>query len=355
VFVGVAATTAQVASSARAATAGAGAVLGVSFIMRAVGDLGTGWMTWLSPLGWAQSIRAFADERWWVLVPIGFTALALIGSGVVLSSRRDLGAGLLRQRPGPEEGSTRLATPLAMAVRQQRTSLISWTSGVAFIGFFFGIVADQADELLENEAIAEIYARAGVGTPTEAFFATGVLMVALIASGFTISTVLRLRTEETAGRAAATMATPVSRYRWMSSYLIVSMLGTVVVMVVSGLAMGIGYGLQLGDTELLLPVLGAALAIVPALLVLSAFAVALIGLRPGLASLAWLGLVVSATVGLLAETLDLPQWSRNVSPFEHVPALPAASLQVLPLVVLSLVALGLVAFGMATMHRRDVE
>jgi len=354
VFIGVAATTAQVASSARAATAGAGGVLGVSFILRAVGDLGTGWMTWLSPLGWAQSIRAFADERWWVLAPIGFAAVVLVGAGVALSSKRDLGAGLLRQRPGPEEASPGLATPLAMAARQQRTSLISWTLGIAFIGFFFGIVADEADQLLENETIAEFYSQAGTGTPTEAFLATTVLMVALIASGFTVSTVLRLRAEESAGRAAAVMATPVSRYRWASSYLIVSVVGTVVVMAVSGLAIGVGYGLQLGDTDQLLPVLGAALAIVPALLVLAAFAVALIGLRPSLASLAWLGVVVSATVGLLAETLDLPQWSRNLSPFEHVPALPAASLEVFPLVMLLLVAAGITAVGLVAMRRRDV-
>jgi len=354
VFIGVAATTAQVASSARAATAAAGGVLGASFILRAVGDLGTGWMTWLSPLGWAQSVRAFADERWWVLVPIGLTAFGLVGSGVVLSSRLDLGAGLLRQRPGPAEGSAGLATPLAMATRLQRTSLISWTCGVGLIGFFFGIVADQADALLENEAIAELYDQAGAGTPTEAFLATTVLIVALIASGFTVSAVLRLRTEESAGRAAAVMATPVSRYRWVSSYLIVSVIGTVVVMAVSGLAIAIGYGLQLGDTDLLLPVLGAALAIVPALLVLAALAVALIGLHPRLASLAWLGVVVSCTVGLLAETLDLPQWFRNLSPFEHVPALPAASLDIVPLLVLLLVALVVTLGGMVAMHRRDV-
>jgi ABC-2 type transport system permease protein len=67
VFVGIAAVTAQVASSARAANAGAGAVLGIFFVLRGVGDIGNGWMSWLSPLGIAQAIRAYADERWWVL------------------------------------------------------------------------------------------------------------------------------------------------------------------------------------------------------------------------------------------------------------------------------------------------
>jgi ABC-2 type transport system permease protein len=353
-FIGVAATSAQIASSARAATAAAGGALGLSFVLRAVGDLGTGWITWLSPLGWAQSVRAFAGERWWVLVPTGLATAWLVATGFVLSARRDLGAGFVRQRPGPAAASPRLATPLALAMRLQRTSLVSWTLGVASIGFFFGIVADQADRLLENDAIAEIYGQAGMGTPTEAFLATTVLIVALLTSGFTVSAVLRLRTEESAGRAGAVMATPVSRWRWAASHLVVSVVGTVVVMVAAGLAIGFGSAVQLGDTSEILPVVGASLAIVPALIVLAATTVALLGLHPRLAPLAWLGVVVSSTVGLLSETLNLPMWVRNVSPFEHTPAMPAASFEIVPLVVLLLVSIGIVAGGMTALNRRDI-
>ena len=70
VFIGVAAVTAQVAASARASLAMAGGVLGLSFLIRAVADMGNDWLTWLSPIGVAQGIPPFADERWWVLVPL---------------------------------------------------------------------------------------------------------------------------------------------------------------------------------------------------------------------------------------------------------------------------------------------
>ncbi len=355
VFIGVAATTAQVASSARAATASAGAAVGVSFLLRAFGDLGTGWLTWLSPLGWAQSIRAFAAERWWVLAPMVFAAMGLIAGGVILSARRDLGAGLFAQRPGPAHASDGLATPLAMAVRLQRNALIAWSLGVGFIGFFFGVVSDLADQFLENEAIAEIYNQAGVGTPTEAFLSTTLLIVALIASGYTVSTVLRLRTEESAGRAGMVIATPVSRRRWAGSYLAVSVLGTAIIMVFTGLAIGVGSTIALGDTELVLPMLGAAATIVPALLVLAGFAIALFGLSPRLAAFAWLGVAVSVTVGLLAETLNLPQWLRNLSPFDHTPNLPAAPFEIVPVIVLLGLAAGLIAVGMTAIGRRNIS
>ena len=354
VFVGVAAVAAQIASSARMANAAGGVALGLFFMMRAVGDLGTGWVTWLSPLGWAQSVRAFDDERWWVLVPLSLGAVAFTTAGVVLSARRDLGAGFFKQRPGPVEGNPRLATPLALAARLQRTSLIAWTIGLAILGFFFGLVADQAEKMLESEAIAEFFAQFGVGTPTEIFLATTVLMIALTSSGYTVSTVLRLRTEEFAVRAEPVLATPVSRRRWMMSYLTVSAVGTVVVMLVSGLATGLGTAAQLGGGGQIFPVLGAVLAMVPALLVLAAVTVALIGWRPNWAPLAWAVVAISAVCGLLAETLHLPQWIRDISPFEHVPALPAESFDLIPLVSLMLVAAGLTLIGMVGMDRRDI-
>lgn len=354
VFIGVSAISAQVASSSRAANAGAGVTLGLFFLLRAVGDLGTGWAAWLSPLGWAQSIRAFADERWWVLIPLMLCAAGFLAAGVALSARRDLGAGFFKQRPGPPEASPRLTTPLALALRLQRTTLISWTIGLAMLGFFYGIVADQAEQMLENEAIADFFAQVGVGTPTELFLATTVLMTGLLASGYTVSTVLRLRTEEIAVRAEPVLAAPVSRRTWVMSYLVVAAAGTVVVMVASGLAIALGTTAQLGDGSQILPMLGAVLAMVPALLVLAAVTVVLIGWRPKWALLAWAAVAVSVVTGLLAETLKLPQWARNLSPFEHVPAMPAASFELLPVAMLVLVAVGLTFVGLVAMNRRDI-
>ena len=75
-FTGVAAVTSQLASTTRGATGLAGAGLGVSFMLAALGNmLGTvdsaalrvtsAWPAWLSPIGWGQQMRPFADNMWW--------------------------------------------------------------------------------------------------------------------------------------------------------------------------------------------------------------------------------------------------------------------------------------------------
>ena len=58
VFGAVAAVTAQVVESARAASGLAIGVLGAAFALRAIGDAGPHALAWFSPLGWAQAMRA---------------------------------------------------------------------------------------------------------------------------------------------------------------------------------------------------------------------------------------------------------------------------------------------------------
>lgn len=70
-FAGLAAIAAQLTESARLAKGLTGALIGAAFVLRAAGDAGSAGgssaLTWVSPLGWLEHVRAFAAERWWVL------------------------------------------------------------------------------------------------------------------------------------------------------------------------------------------------------------------------------------------------------------------------------------------------
>ena len=99
---------AQVTTGGRAANGLGFMVIAVAYVARAIGDLaeaGPGWLSWLSPIGWNQQIRAFAGDRWSVLIlPLAATAL-LVPVAFALRRRRDLGSGLLQDRPGPAAGA----------------------------------------------------------------------------------------------------------------------------------------------------------------------------------------------------------------------------------------------------------
>ena len=354
-FAAIALVTAQVAATSRAATGMALAVLGVSFVVRAVGDVSAPWLSWLSPIHWGQAIRAYAGERWLVLVvPVVFAA-AMLRAATRLNDHRDFGAGMLTQRVGRAEATPRLSTVLALAVRLHRGSVIGWGVGIVSLGCFYGIVADQAEKMLEdNPDMADFLAGMGGGSITDAFLATGLLVTGLLAAGFVVSAVLRMRTEESVGRADPLLATPVSRATWAASHLGVAMGALAVLMAAGGFAEGVGAAIVLRDPSQIGRMTAAGLAMAPAPMVLGAVAFLLCTAAPRWALLSWAAMVLSAAMGLLAEALDLPMWARDLSPFQHIPAMPAADFALLPVVLLVAVAVALAVAGFAALRHRDL-
>ncbi|TFH19458.1 MAG: hypothetical protein E4H05_04570 [Acidimicrobiales bacterium] len=356
VFAGVAAVAAQIASGARAALGLGGVVLGLSFVLRAVGDVGNGVLSWFSPIGWAQSMRAFADERWWVLVLPLLTTVALTALSVALQGRRDFGAGLIAPRPGAAAAGPRLSSPLGLAVRLQRASVLGWAVGLGLIAFFYGIVADEAESILEeNPEMEDFFAQLGKGSVTDAFLSLSVLVMALMATGFTISSVLRLRSEEAAGRTDVLVAGPVPRRALALSHLVVALFGTVLIMLISGMAIGVGFAIVIGDAGQVVRVAVAGLVMVPAMWVFAGLALALYGLDPTWSPVVWALFVWALVAGMLASVLNLPAWVLDLSPFQHVPGLPADSMSWGPVVALVVVAGALMAVGLWALDRRDMS
>jgi len=92
----------------------------------------------------------------------------------------------------------------------------------------------------------------------------------------------------------------------------------------------------------------------PAILLTAALAVLLFGVLPRAAAAAWAVVAFAFIVGWLGGLLDLPQWGEDLSPFTHVPGVPAESVTATPLLVLSLLTVLGVALGWAGFRRRDI-
>ncbi|GLW63701.1 exporter of polyketide antibiotics [Actinomadura rubrobrunea] len=355
VFAGVATVAAQLTENTRLVFGGSGTVLGAAFLLRAAGDIGDGTLSWFSPIGWSQKTRPFAGDRWWpLLVPAAFT-LALAVVGAVLSTRRDVDAGFIRPRPGPRTGTAALGRPLGLALRLQRGSLIGWSVGLFAAGAAIGWIADDVKDLVgDNEAIRKTIAQFGGADLTDSYLSTQMLFGALVAAGFALQAALRLRGEETALRVEPLLATAVSRGRWVFSHLVVALSGSVIVLAAGGLGCGLVYGLVIKDAGQIPRMLGAALVYTPALWLFVGLAALLFGLFPRGVAVAWGALAACFVIGLLGEVLELPDWVKDFSPFEHTPRLPGADLTALPLTVLTALAIAAAGTGLLTFQRRDM-
>jgi ABC-2 type transport system permease protein len=357
----LAAVAAQVTETSRAASGLALAALGLAFVVRAAGDAGSpSWLSWLSPLGWAARVRPFAGERWWVLAPPFVTAVTLAGVAFGLSARRDLAAGLLPTRPGPPNGA--LAGPFGLARRLQRGTLWGWTAAFVVAGSAFGGIARGVGELLgSSPQVVRLLRLLGGGDGlADVFLAAEFGILGLLASAYAIAATLRLRSEETDGRAEVVLATSVGRTRWAASHLLVAVAGPAVLLTGAGLTAGLVYGMAIGDVTGQVPrLVGGTLEQLPAIWVLVGIALALFGVAPRLAGGAWAALVAFLLVGQFGQLLQLPQWALDLSPFTHLPrALPRTlgrPVDLAPLLWLTAIAAALMIIGLAGFRRRNLD
>jgi ABC-2 type transport system permease protein len=358
-FAATAAVTAQLTESTRAATGLAMAVLGLAYLLRAAGDAasatGPQWLHWLSPIGWTQQIRPYAGDRWWAGVfPLVYAAAAVLAA-YALVARRDLGAGLLAARSGPASGGRWLGSPLALAWRLHRGTLLAWAGGFVLGGALFGSLASNLSGLVDTPNARDLITRlGGVKGLSDAFLATELGVAGVVASAFGVQAALRLRTEETGLRAEPLLATGVSRVRWAASHLALALGGSALLLVLAGLAGGAVHAERTRDAGQLGRVLAAALAQVPAAWVLTGVTLAAFGLVPRLAVAGWAALVVFLLLGELGPVLRLPQPLMDLSPYAHSPRLPGAHLDAAPLLWLLAVTAALVATGLAAFRRRDL-
>jgi ABC-2 type transport system permease protein len=359
VFGAVAAVTTQLTAHARAASGMAMAVLGVAFLVRGIGDIlhtGGSWLSWFSPIAWAQQTRLFVDLRWW---PLGLSlaaTLVLLAVAVSLAQRRDLGAGLLTGRPGPAVAHASLLSPVGVARRLLRGSFVGWGTGLLFFAFAFGALANSlADAVADLPNLGEwIGAGAGLDDLTATFGAAMLAFLVLGVAAFAVSAVLRLRAEEEAGRTELVLASGTSRPGWLAGWLAVVAVQTVVLLALSGLGLGLGMAVVTADAGWVGRLAVGALAYAPAVAVIAGLAVALVGLLPRLAALAWMLVTYVVFVTWFGALLNLPAWALDLSPLARTPYVPVEDVAAGPLVGLAVVAAVLVGLGFVGFRRRDL-
>ena len=117
---------------------------------------------------------------------------------------------------------------------------------------------------------------------TDAYLAAIIGLIGLVAAAYRYPAVLRLRSEETAGRAEPLLAAPVSRAGWAAATCASRRPVRRCVLVAAGLGAGLAYGAASSTTcgTQVPRLVGAALAQLPAALVLAGLAIGAVRLLP---------------------------------------------------------------------------
>ncbi|NJP89977.1 polyketide antibiotic transporter [Nonomuraea sp. FMUSA5-5] len=360
-FGGIAAVAAQLSRNAHTATVIALTALGAAYVLRFAADVsGQAWLKYLSPVGWVHLVEPYQSERWWLLGVCVLVSAILYGAAYRLLARRDLGSGLLPERLGPES-APELRGPVSLAWRLHRALLLKWLAGVAVFALLGGALTAPARDLVSRPSIIVDNITHFLGIAAGEKMVAGylwylILIIAYAVALYPVLMIVRLRAEETSGRAEALHATPMTRLRWASGHLLVTALGTAALMAVAGLAFGVIYSLAVGHLLTDAPAfLAGALSTVPAAWCVGAVCLLAYGLLPRAAVvIAWLAWLLTTGLGQVVGPLYGLWGGSPAEPFHHIPnAMLATAFPLVPVTALLAITTLLTGAGLLALRHRD--
>ncbi|MGF7117609.1 ABC transporter permease [Methanobacterium oryzae] len=329
------------------------------FVLRILGwdDGGNSWISWLSPFGWVHYVRPFAGDELWVLGIFIIFIIGLVFTAYWLSSMRDIGSGIITQRPGPATASKNLKSSFALAWRLHRGMFIFWTLIFVLMGIMLGFTGQTVNEIISTnpQFMSVIMQLGGDAGPADSYFAMVLAFLGEIFAVYAILATLKLRSEESKKHLELVLSNGVSRKDWALSNLVFAVLGPAAVMIMFAVSFGLTYGLNTGNLSHDLPrILNAALVYLPAVWIFTGISMTFFGLIPRLTALSWVALGLVVIIDLLGEFFDINQLILDISPFTHVPKLLAGDSVGLPIVLVLVAAAILMVIGIMGFQRRDI-
>lgn len=369
-FVGVAAITSQLSDYKRGANALAIAVLGIAFFIRGVGDaLGevaadglsvtTSWITWLSPLGWANQTLPYSENRIEPLALLVLGTLVACWSSYILMRNRDIGSSIFVSKAGNSRAKISLLGANGLTKKLQRGGLLGW--GVAFFAFgsMMGIIVnDFRSTFEENETFQAFISASGSASSFSDMMFSAMFPISIaILSGYVVTAMSKMQDEELSGRIEYLLSTALGRFKWMMSHVGYAVFGISLCIMIFGLSAAIGYELSADVKESNFgDILLAAAINIPASIVFMSAVLFVYSFKGKLVkTFAWFYFAYIALIGSIAGIFEWPEWVSKASPFYHVPLYPSVNTDWMPLVWLSVVAGVLILVSFLNFKKRDLN
>lgn len=253
-------------------------------------------------------------------------------------NRRDLGSGVLPARLGPARAGATTRGVFGLAWRLHRGTLLGWMIGLLATSLVFGSIAKNIGVLTDSARVQQIM--------SDVYVSVIMGLFGIIVAVFALSVVVRARSEETGGRIESVFSEVPSRYSWMLSHAVFAILGSMVLLAITGIGAGVSEGLGGHDVSHVLPSrLGAAFMQLPAVVLVTTLV--LFAVLPRHTAAGWGLLGVFGFPPLAGPELKVSHYVLDISPFTHVPKLPAAAVSATPLITMGVLALLGVAITLA--------
>lgn len=368
-FLGVGLLGAQLFHSSRGANAFAVWVLMAAYLAAGLGNaMGTpdhellriesSWLSWLTPFGWAEQARPFADNNLWPVLLCAAIGVLLVALAIALQSVRDLGASYLAGRPARASARQALASPMALVWRLTWPATLGWVVAGLATGLLAttlaGVLQQSAAQLPSlQEVLAELTKNGSIEQGGVVIFFT---MLGILAACCGVQIVGRARQEEADGTSELVRSAPVDRMRWLADYLVTGIVAILLVVAaaIAGAALGLA-GTAKPNWSLMREVLvtGGGQAVAASIFRVITALVFVVAPRLTI-PLAWMLVMLAMILGLFGALFGFPDWLVHLAPIANAPTVTATGVELQGLWWLLLASIGGAAVSLALMRRREL-
>ncbi|WP_084380304.1 ABC transporter permease [Sutcliffiella cohnii] len=356
IFSAITALMAQLSQTSRGTLTLSFMLLGFGYLIRAIGDVSNSLLSNVSPLGWILSTEVYVQNNW---TPIFWTILLAVLLSLIslyLQAIRDVGSSFLRTKSGKKNASPLLLSTLGLAFTLQRTSIIAWSIAMLLLGLSYGSVFGDLENFFgSNEMLSEMLAPIEGLSLTEQFLTMLMCIISLICTVPPVMFFLKLKGEEKKNRIDHLLSKAVSRNQLLFSYVFISILSSVMLLLLSILGLFFASSLVMEEPIQIVVLLKSGMVYLPSVWLMISITIFIYGFKPQLTAVIWIYLGYSFFVVYLGGLLQLPEWMSMLSPFGHIPQFPVENIHIAPLMTLFLISLIVTFFGARAFRIRDIS
>ncbi|MBE6475147.1 MAG: hypothetical protein E7Z95_06195 [Actinomyces succiniciruminis] len=266
---------------------------------------GWGWAGAWSPFALRSAIDPGGKNNWQPAAIAGAALVILLATAAGAARRRDLGAGLIRIRPGRRR-PLRVRGPMTLALRRSSGQLLAWALAAAIAGVLTAM-GENMVELARQGAVdgGTFGSLLGGGDPGAGFLGYIGVLVAALACTQSVALTGRFAAEEGSGLVEAQRSTGTGPARLLIGQCLVALFAAALTLGAAALVAGlVGHALLDTTADYALRLVAGQW---PAAAACTGVTALLGGAWPRLRWLAWSPLLAGLGIAQLGPSLDLPQ------------------------------------------------
>lgn len=181
------------------------------------------------------------------------------------------------------------------------------------------------------------------------------VIMAIVATIPAIMSLYKIKNEINTQRIENIFAKPVSRTYYFSGFIVISLINAVMMIFLASLGMYIAQASVLDNPFTFWTMIKSGIVYIPAIITFVGIGVLLIGWLNKGHFIVYLYLGYTFFVVYLGQLLDVKEWLKNLTPFQHIPEIPVDKMDYMGISVLIVISIIMIIVGLIGFRRKDIS